>query len=545
MHLQDSSRLDRWSSSVSSVSSYEGSNLRHSTPVKHYGWLQVRTRYRLYRRRFIRLESTLLSVHSDANDDTPACKKLSLANMELRTDHVTYKIELVYDFRTVLSMLARSEEEWSKWVAMIKKAKRLRLEEWYRVKKQIGVGHYGAVYEAYHIPSGERVAVKVVHKSKAAKEVYVRREEEIVTMVNGHDNIVRTIDVFDEPHKLSIVMGYADGGNVFEWIQRRTITEGKAQELAQGLISAVAWLHNMSIIHRDIKPENLLVKNDVIKLCDFGLSRVLSDFGDVGEYSLSSICGTPVYVAPEVARKEHYGFPIDMWSCGILLYVLISGQLPYSGNTVEEVLESIAATGPLKFPETRWSHVSGLGKDFIRRLLAANPAHRMTANDALNHPWLHSGLVRERVQSSLPLAKNGKGFNRTPVESIEDLVKLSNASRPVRQIALPLRKNIGPLPIPRAQWSNHSDRLQLSGMGSSLQRQSSNHSEDRRLSSSSLRYQEFGKSFTEQFSVISVESYNSNPPPTTPSASSARIIRSVANKDRFKFKLSRSGVRVR
>lgn len=455
------------------------------------------------------------------------------------------------------------EGVWGDWGEGLVRAGRMKVEEWYVLGRRIGVGHYGAVYEGWDKKSGEKVAVKIVEKGKEGlsrkeREVYVRREREVVTLIGGHGNVIRTLDVFDEKKRLIIVMEFADGGNVLQWVRGKRSSENKVKVMAGQVVSAVAWLHGLSVIHRDIKPENLLVRDGVVKLCDFGLSRVLSNVCSTKEYNLSSICGTPVYVAPEVARKESYSFPVDMWSCGVLIYVLMSGRLPFSGDTIEDVLKNVAAcNGAVDFPMEKWSHVSPMAKDFIQKLLAPNPADRLTANEALSHPWLKScSLPQTKVQASVlksRMVSSGSYRTMSPGESLENVMRTSSSSRALRPMSSSTRTKLNASPTTlRHQWSSHNHSSQFSrfqaqpqpqsnsfrrqvssgfGANQGMYRQDSNNVFQHHISSNSLR---------EQFSAVTNEDSFDSHFGRSPSAKEARIVRSVSNRDRFKLKFLRN-----
>lgn len=285
------------------------------------------------------------------------------------------------------------------------------MDTYYKKCAQIGCGHYAKVYEAVDRRTGEKVAIKEVPKVHEDPKIvqYAKREADIARLVN-HNNVVRTIDVFETATTLYIVMEFIEYGTLLDFLAggKNRINEKNALRFAKQLLRAVAYIHSENIVHRDIKPENILITGEgTIKLADFGLARVLDGVCS-DEYCLSSILGTPAYCSPEVVTKSQYGKPIDLFGCGVLLYIALSGALPFRGNSPEEVFASIRR-GRVEFPKARWSLVSDDARDLVRQLLSYNPADRPTAVEALDHPWLVSNGDRtsdERPISPRPFVRN-------------------------------------------------------------------------------------------------------------------------------------------
>ena len=587
-----------YSSSVSSSScnsSFTNSHAhRYSNPPKAYDWvLYRRSRYLFARRRFARLEGSLLTLHSDNNDDTIPVKTYDMLEHDLDFNEATRRIELrdshtgkkVCSLQLIVKLQLgedQVEKKWHEWNDALKAATKLKVEEWYTLGKRIGVGHYGAVYEGWDRNRGDKVAIKLVDKvgnkglGKKERLTYVKREKEIVGLVGRHENVIKTLDVFDEKRRLVIVMEFAEEGNVLQWLKGRTCTEGKTKLIAMQVISAVASLHGVSIIHRDVKPENLLIKGGVVKLCDFGLSRLMNNYlcATAKDFDLNSVCGTPVYVAPEIARKENYSFPIDMWSCGVLLYVLISGRLPFSGNTVDDVLRNIARSrGKVDFATKKWKDITEDCKQFIRMLLQPNPQDRLTANEALEHPWLAScKAVYSKLQQ--PVAVHRK-LSRVASGSLDGVVRSMSSNRGgsaalLRPMSSASRRAMNASPVSlRHQWSSHnmSSHSQsfrsghFSGIAqphsASLRRQESTYSallpttpgslnSSRQNSNVGSYHQQIPGAGSSNFVhpqlsnvTIDEDSFRSNFG-RVPSAKDARVVRSVSNRDKFSLKFWRT-----
>jgi calcium/calmodulin-dependent protein kinase I len=252
---------------------------------------------------------------------------------------------------------------------------------------------------ALHKATNINYAVKVINKKDLGKdyEKNLKMEVDILKKVN-HSNIIALKELFDTPDKLFLVMELVTGGELFDKIvEKGSYTEAEATTLVRKIVSAVEYLHNMGIVHRDLKPENLLLKradNDLeIAIADFGLSKIVGQ-----QMMMQTACGTPSYVAPEVLNASGYGKEVDMWSIGVITYILLCGFPPFYGDTVPEIFEQIMEAN-FDYPEEYWNTVSKEAKDFINKLLVVDSDKRMSAGDALKHPW----LAGNPVVSSKPL----------------------------------------------------------------------------------------------------------------------------------------------
>jgi len=265
------------------------------------------------------------------------------------------------------------------------------IDKMYEFKTELGRGAFSIVYMAAQRASGQQFAVKVINKKDLGKdyEKNLKMEVDILKKVN-HPNIIALKELFDTPDKLYLVMELVTGGELFDKIvEKGSYTESEASQLVRKIVSAVDYLHNLGIVHRDLKPENLLLKradNDLeIAIADFGLSKIVGQ-----QMMMQTACGTPSYVAPEVLNASGYGKEVDMWSIGVITYILLCGFPPFYGDTVPEIFEQIMEAN-FDYPEEYWGNVSKEAKDFINRLLVVDSDKRLTAGDALRHPWLASG----------------------------------------------------------------------------------------------------------------------------------------------------------
>lgn len=213
----------------------------------------------------------------------------------------------------------------------------------------------------------------------------------------NHPNIVNTYDVFDSPSVLYLVLEMMKGGELFDIIaDRGRLSEQQASQVMRDIVTGVQYLHSCDVVHCDIKPENILCKEKnewplQVKLCDFGLSsfidRALASSNGTDK-TMNTMIGTPGYVAPEVIKREPYGPPVDMWSCGVVLYVMLSGKMPFYGRSDIQVLQRTVAA-QYDFPDKEWASISEGAKSLVRALLEADPAKRLTARAALQHQWLN------------------------------------------------------------------------------------------------------------------------------------------------------------
>lgn len=259
----------------------------------------------------------------------------------------------------------------------------------YEMGRVLGKGTFAKVYYAKEISTGEGVAIKVVDKDKVKKEgmmEQIKREISVMRLVK-HPNIVNLKEVMATKTKILFVMEYARGGELFEKVAKGKFKEELARKYFQQLISAVDYCHSRGVSHRDLKPENLLLdENENLKVSDFGLSALPEHLRQDG--LLHTQCGTPAYVAPEVVRKRGYnGFKADTWSCGVILYALLAGFLPFQHENLMSMYNKVFKE-EYQFPP--W--FSPESKRLISKILVADPERRITIASIMNVPWFQKGL---------------------------------------------------------------------------------------------------------------------------------------------------------
>lgn len=255
----------------------------------------------------------------------------------------------------------------------------------------------------------------------------------------GHQNILTLVDYFETMNNLYLVTDLALGGELFDRICRKgSYYEADAADLVRATLSAVAYLHDHGIVHRDLKPENLLFRtpedNADLLIADFGLSRVMDE---QQFHVLTTTCGTPGYMAPEIFKKTGHGKPVDIWALGVITYFLLCGYTPFDRDSDFEEMQAILNADYSFTPVDYWRGVSESAKDFIRRCLTIDPARRMTAHEALQHPFVvgyRGADGSDKGANLLPTVK--KNFNaRRTLHAAIDTVRAINKLREGQAVA--------------------------------------------------------------------------------------------------------------
>lgn len=261
----------------------------------------------------------------------------------------------------------------------------------YEMGRLLGQGTFAKVYHGRNLTTSESVAIKVINKDQVKKEglmEQITREIAVMRMVR-HPNVVEIKEVMATKQKIYFVMEYIKGGELFAKIAKGRLKEDAARKYFQQLISAVDFCHSRGVSHRDLKPENLLLdENENLKVSDFGLSALPEHHRNDG--LLHTQCGTPAYVAPEVLRKKGYdGAKSDIWSCGVILYVLLAGFLPFQDENLMKMYSKVFKS-EFEFPP--WFSYDA--KRLISRLLVADPQKRITIPGIMKNPWFCKGFNR-------------------------------------------------------------------------------------------------------------------------------------------------------
>ncbi|XP_037120617.1 death-associated protein kinase 2 isoform X1 [Syngnathus acus] len=294
------------------------------------------------------------------------------------------------------------------------------VEDFYEIEEVLGSGHFGEVRRVRELATGTYWAGKFVKLRKTTCSLLglerrcVEQEVEVLRSLQ-HPNIITLKDVFDSRSEVVLILEIVSGGELFDFIaEKEMVTEDEAIEFMKQILDGLAFMHSKNIGHFDLKPENIMLSDKEsphpdIKLIDFGLAH---HFVPGEEYKSTS--GTPQYIAPEVINSEPLGTAADMWSIGVITYILLSGMSPFQGHTDEDTLRNVLAVN-YEFDTHCFSTTSCTAKDFIQKLLVKNTSDRMTAEECLLHPWIKvRPLTRQqkakRSRSSINM-KNFKKFN--------------------------------------------------------------------------------------------------------------------------------------
>ncbi|XP_078427881.1 phosphoenolpyruvate carboxylase kinase 1-like [Wolffia australiana] len=263
------------------------------------------------------------------------------------------------------------------------------LKREYQIGGEIGRGRYGTVFRSSCKATGETVAVKTLQKAlldgDALERECLETESKLHQAVAGHPNVVGIHGVYEDDESLSLVLDFCAGADLFERIAARggPFLEEEARAVLRPLMEAIAHCHRRGVCHRDVKPDNVLFDDwGRLKLADFGSAAW---FGD--GRPLRGVVGTPYYVAPEVLSGRDYGEKVDVWSAGVILYVLLAGIPPFRGESAVEIFEAVMRAN-LRFPTRVFLGVSAEAKDLLRRMLCKDVSRRLSAEQVLRHPWM-------------------------------------------------------------------------------------------------------------------------------------------------------------
>ncbi|XP_054600078.1 calcium/calmodulin-dependent protein kinase type II subunit beta isoform X1 [Nothobranchius furzeri] len=264
-----------------------------------------------------------------------------------------------------------------------------RFTDEYQLYEELGKGAFSVVRRCVKLCTGQEYAAKIINTKKLSARDHQKLEREArICRLLKHPNIVRLHDSISEEGFHYLIFDLVTGGELFEDIvAREYYSEADASHCIQQILEAVLHCHQIGVVHRDLKPENLLLaskcKNAAVKLADFGLAIEVQ--GE--QQAWFGFAGTPGYLSPEVLRKEAYGKPVDIWACGVILYILLVGYPPFWDEDQHKLYQQIKA-GAYDFPSPEWDTVTPEAKNLINQMLTINPAKRITAQEALKHPWV-------------------------------------------------------------------------------------------------------------------------------------------------------------
>lgn len=332
------------------------------------------------------LTGSLISIPEDKKDEVAGYYCFEVLHQDLLAgEHHKHEHRLLY---------CQSKHELDEWMKHLRHAAQVvPINEDYVLQQAIGKGRFSEVLQATHIRSGKKFAVKRINKSTIAPdEKDLLRTEIVVLKLMHHPNIIVLEGLYESKDFLYIVMELIEGGDLFSKIQNRSrFKEHEAAMVIRPLLEAVAYIHDLGIVHRDIKPENILCYYDAshnlnLKVADFGLSKII-----LPEDLLYTPCGTLSYVAPEVLSQQGYGKGVDIWAIGVIFYLILNGKFPFEGNTPNDVLTAQMMT-PQQHSKA-WNDISENAMDLLKAMLNTQPQERITARNALKHPFIISNTV--------------------------------------------------------------------------------------------------------------------------------------------------------
>lgn len=279
------------------------------------------------------------------------------------------------------------------------------LEKDYQIQETLGKGAYGKVVKAFHIPSKEYRAIKIIDTRHMHKEDKLKIFQEIKILSKlDHPNIIKIYEYFNSSRNIFIVTELLSGGELFDRIiEQQMLSEVDAAKTLKEVLSAIQYCHEKKIVHRDLKPENILVEGDTIKIIDFGTSRKFEN-----NKMMSNSHGTPYYIAPEVLLNR-YNEKCDIWSCGVILYILLCGLPPFNGRSDTEIMDNVKMA-QFTFGK-KFDHVSKLAKDLITQMLNVDFEKRPSAKECLSHEWFFTSIKDTPKEISKGIIENLKTFN--------------------------------------------------------------------------------------------------------------------------------------
>jgi len=284
----------------------------------------------------------------------------------------------------------------------------------YKVGKVLGKGNFSVVKLCTDKATGEELAVKIIiKKHMSAEDLQGLKQEVAILEAMDHPNVLRMVGFYEDKTRFLIVTELAQQELFDKIVAKEFYTEKDAAKVMRILFEAIGFLHANGVVHRDLKPENVLLmdKSDdgSIKLADFGFAHELDQSSE--QAMLQTACGTPGYVAPEIIKGKKYGKEVDLWSLGVIMYILLCGYPPFYHQSQAQLFRLIKK-GKYDFDPEYWSDVSEEAKDLIRRCLTVDPASRLTADEALQHPWIQKLGVDHDLTPSLQQLKSYQARRR-------------------------------------------------------------------------------------------------------------------------------------
>ena len=323
-----------------------------------------------------------------------------------------FSFSVVYPTKTRI-YYCDNEKEYNEWFEKLKVATGYtNLLDIYEVKNKLGSGKFGLVKLGIDKKTGQNVAIKIMKKSTMdSSDLELVRTEIEILKICQHPNIIRLYNVFENVEYMYIIMEYCSGGDLFSYLEERNfrVSEKRAATIIHKMATAVYYMHSFGVAHRDLKPENVLMtSNDDdsdIRILDFGLSKILGPNEKCDEPY-----GTLTYCAPEIIVDEPYSKAVDLWSLGIMTYLMVSGKLPFNSEDENEIARKVVYDEPDYVRNPVWKNISPECIDFIKRLLNKDQNKRMTIKGVLEHKWIKMFDTNNLIEKRTSNGEKGKDF---------------------------------------------------------------------------------------------------------------------------------------
>lgn len=367
-------------------------HVRYIAQTDKDGWMVKRNKVGNRIKVFVVLDDTILTVLR--NKSGPVRFRVNVRAKKVHVDISEKLLRIPIESNTkgkerIARLFVSTEKEAAEWKHALDAAVMSDISDYYSLGDSIGSGAYGDVVEGIDVRTNEKRAVKIIKKGNNKKlREHLASEMQVMKSIS-HPNIVQTYQIFDLKTKIYIAMEYVRGGDLFDYVsQHPNLTESQVSQMMNSIFLAVNYLHENCIVHRDLKPENILCGNNSwplqIKVTDFGFSGFCDPDNDT---TMRTQVGTPYFMAPEILTNAGHGPPVDSWSCGVILYTILTGRLPFAGRNQREYFANVRKGKPL-FPKVLWKDISDDAMRLVKGLLNPIPGKRLNLLGATEHTWI-------------------------------------------------------------------------------------------------------------------------------------------------------------
>lgn len=299
----------------------------------------------------------------------------------------------------------------------------IRIGNYYHKYEQIGKGAYSTVYKAYHNDLSKIFAVKEINISIHKKNIERFREEIFLMNKFDHQNILKLYETIEDDNYIYLILEYCENGDLKNFLNKRPMKEKNVRRFMKQIVSGLQYLNNKNVYHRDLKPQNILLTKDyTIKISDFGLAKTCES-----DTLLDTICGSPMYMAPEIMKYKKYDTKADLWSLGVIFYQMLTGKTPYTARSHSELMNNIE-NQEIVFPKC--IRVTKEGLDLLLKLLQKKSDERMTWEELFKHTWLNDENIEHLFQTTqvnnLHNNKYDDKYNNAVNDAVNDAVDIDN-----------------------------------------------------------------------------------------------------------------------